>query len=238
MNNLLDTAISAHGGLERWHDLSVVTAEASITGALWSLKGQQDVLKRVQIVAQLHRQHLVTHLIGRGQRTVFTPDQVAIESESGTVVNNRQDPKASFKKHSLDIPWDILHVAYFSSYALWSYLTIPFLYSYPGFESEEVAPLVEDGEQWRALKVTFPDYIAGHSRDQVSYFGPDGLLRRHEYTVDVLDNAPGLNYASDYRSRSGIVVPHKRRVFAYDNEKRKIAEPLLVAIDILDVEFD
>jgi hypothetical protein len=53
----------------------------------------------------------------------------------------------------------------------------------------------------------------------------------------VLGNAPGLNYASDYRTASGIVVPHKRRVFAYDSEKRKVAEPLLVAIDTHEIEF-
>jgi hypothetical protein len=28
--------------------------------------------------------------------------------------------------------------------------------------------------------VTFHDYIASHAREQVSYFGEDGLLRRHE----------------------------------------------------------
>jgi hypothetical protein len=132
----------------------------------------------------------------------------------------------------------MLHVAYFASYALWSYLTIPFLYTYPGFVSEEIAPWEEDGEQWRALEATFPDSIAGHTRKQISYFGPDGLLRRHEYTVDVLGNATGLNYASDYRATNGIVVPHKRRVFAYDSEKRKLTEPLLVAIDIHEIEFN
>jgi hypothetical protein len=31
--------------------------------------------------------------------------------------------------------------------------------------------------------------------------------------------------------------PTKRRVFAYDSEKRKIPEPLLVAIDIREIEF-
>ena len=116
-------------------------------------------------------------------------------------------------------------------------MTIPFLYTYPGFVIEELATWQEDGEQWRALKVHFPDYIATHTREQISYFGPDGLLRRHQYTVDVLGNAPGLNYASDYRSVSGVMVPTKRRVFAYDGEKQKIPEPLLVAIDVREIEF-
>jgi hypothetical protein len=94
--------------------------------------------------------------------------------------------------------------------------------------------------RWRKVacfKSQFPDSIAGHMRKQISYFGPDGLLRRHEYTVDVLGNTPGLNYASDYRVANGLMVAHKRRVFRYDIEKRKVAEPLLVAIDIHEIEF-
>ena len=87
------------------------------------------------------------------------------------------------------------------------------------------------------MKVRFPDYIATHTRNQTSYFGPDGLLRRHQYTVDVLGNAPGLNYASDYRNVSGVVVPTKRRVFGYDSEKRKIPGDPLVAIDIREIAF-
>jgi hypothetical protein len=69
-------------------------------------------------------------------------------------------------------------------------------------------------------------------------FGPTKLLRRHEYTEDVLGNAPGLNYASHYRVANGLMVPHKRRVFAYDREKRKVAEPLLVAVNIHEIEFN
>jgi hypothetical protein len=40
-----------------------------------------------------------------------------------------------------------------------------------------------------------------------------------------------------YRNVAGVMVPTKRRVFAYDGEKRKIPEPLLVAIDIREIEF-
>lgn len=238
MDSLLQRAIEAHGGLERWRQFNDVRASVSITGTLWHLKGRPDVLKNVQVVAQLHRQCLVTHLTGEGRRTTFTTGKVSIESESGVVEETRVDPITSFRGQSLDTPWDMLHVAYFASYALWSYLTIPFLYTYPGFVSEEIAPWEEDGELWSALKVTFPDSIAGHSRNQISYFGHDGLLRRHEYTVDILGNAPGLNYASDYRATNGILVPHKRRVFAYDSGRRKVAEPLLVAIDLHEVEFN
>jgi hypothetical protein len=82
---------------------------------------------------------------------------------------------------------------------MWIYLTQPFLYSYPGFEVAEIEPWEEDGEILRRLKVKFPATIASHTHEQISYFGEDGLLRRHDYAVDVLRGAEGANYCSDYR---------------------------------------
>ncbi len=35
---------------------------------------------------------------------------------------------------------------------------------------------------------------------QIPRFGPDGLLRRHDSTVDILGGATGLNDATDYRN--------------------------------------
>jgi hypothetical protein len=60
-------------------------------------------------------------------------------------------------------------------------------------------------------------------------------MRRHDYSVDVMDGATGANYASDYREFQGIKVPTRRRVYAYDQNLRKIPEPMLVAIDIHNV---
>lgn len=122
-------------------------------------------------------------------------------------------------------------------YALWTYLTLPFLYTYPDFRTEELPDWKENGEVWRRLKVTFPDSIASHTCEQISYFGEDGLLRRHDYTVDVMGGARGANYASDYRNVHGVMVPMSRRVFAYDESGRKIDEPLLVSIDFRDIRF-
>ena len=44
-------------------------------------------------------------------------------------------------------------VSKLSCIALWNYLIIPFLYTYAGFMTEELAPWEEKGEQWRALNV-------------------------------------------------------------------------------------
>jgi hypothetical protein len=237
MSALLTQAIEAHGGLSRWNRLTIVTATASITGALWQVKGVTDLLSQVSIEAHLHEQRITTHLVGRNKRFMFTPQRVMSETEDGRLLEARDDPRAAFRGQRPDTTWDELHVAYFSSYALWTYLTIPFLYTYAGFVTEELPAWHEDGQTWRPLKATFPDSVASHTREQVSYFGEDGLLRRHEYTVDVMDGARGVNYASDYRDVDGILVPTKRRVYPYDDRKNKIPAPLLIAIDFGEIAF-
>lgn len=128
-----------------------------------------------------------------------------------------------------------MQVAYFTSEAMWTYLTIPFLYAQPDFETEEISPIQSDGETWRRLKVTFPDNVRSHTRTQISCLGPDGLLRRHDYTVDILGGSKGLNYASNYREVDGIVFPVTRRVVAYEGDYQPVMEPVLVAIDMKEI---
>jgi hypothetical protein len=237
MNELLKIAVEAHGGLDRWNRLNSVRANASVGGALWSEKGKPGALGDISIEARLHEQHMVTHLNGQGRRAVFTPTRVTLETETGNVLESRADPRRAFEGHTAATPWDDLDVFYFDSYALWTYLTIPFVYTTPGFVTEELAPWSENGEKWRALQVTFPATIASHTRLQTSYFGSDGLLRRHEYRVDVLGGASGLNYAEDYRTIDGIAVPYVRRVYTADENHQRVPEPVLVAIDLRDVVF-
>ena len=237
MNDLLKLAVEAHGGLTRWNRLAAVEARLSISGALWHLKGKPEALKHVRIEAPLHRERLIIHFETENRRATFSPDRIVIETESGDFLESRENPRTAFQGHTLETPWDDFHRLYFNSYALWNYLMAPFLYTWPGFETEELAPWKENGEVWRPLKITYPDSIAGHTREQVAYYGQDGLLRRHAYTVDVLGGASGLNYAYDYRNVNGIMVPTTRRVYPSDANKQKVPEPLLVAIDIRDIAF-
>jgi hypothetical protein len=147
---------------------------------------------------KLRSQHVITHLVDLNERIVFTPSQISLESEAGKILDTRIDPRSALAGQSADSKWDKLHAGYFSSYALWGYLTTPYLYTYLGFDTREIDPWYENGERWRVLQVTFPDEYAAQTRTQYCYFGEDGLLRRHLYTVDVLDGAQGANYAFEY----------------------------------------
>ena len=57
------------------------------------------------------------------------------------------------------------------------------------------------------LKVTFPDSVNSHTRQQISCFGPDGLLRRHDFTIDIIGGATGMLYATDYATSRGSLSP-------------------------------
>jgi hypothetical protein len=45
MNDLLNLAVEAHGGLKRWSRVEAVTVAASITGEIWQTKSKPDYLK-------------------------------------------------------------------------------------------------------------------------------------------------------------------------------------------------
>jgi hypothetical protein len=180
---------------------------------------------------------VTTNFIGEDKQTTFEPQRVVIATSDGTVLNTRDDPEKSFEGHQLNTPWDDVHVAYFSGEALWTYLNIPFLYTREDFRTEEIAPITVEGETWRRLKVTFPDSVKSHTREQISCFGPDGLLRRHDYTVDILGGGTGLNYATDYRDVDGIIIPATRRIYAYEGDYQLVPEPLLVAVDMHEISL-
>jgi hypothetical protein len=235
MNDLLKLALNAHGGLDRWKKVKAIRVAASITGAIWYVKSKGDFLKNVVLTAQTRNERLIVDFPGQDKRAIFEPDRVVIESEDGTLIEARDNPEKSFEGQQRETPWDDIHAAYFVGEALWTYLNTPFLYTEEGFNTEEIASIEVESETWRRLKVTFPDKVKSHTREQISCFGPDGLLRRHDYTVDILGGATGLNYASEYRDVDGIIVPTKRRVYAYEGDYHLVKEPLLVAIDIGEI---
>jgi hypothetical protein len=235
MRDLLDNAVAAHGGLDRWNHVKSITVDASIKGALFSIKGMADALKDVRFEVDTTRELLTMDFVGQDKRSVFEPSRVEMQGRGGTLIDARDDPERSFDGHQLETPWDDIHLAYFVGEALWTYLNTPFLYTWPGFVVEEVAAIEVDGETWRRLKVTFPDHIKSHTRQQISCFGPDGLLRRHDFTIDILGGATGLLYATDYQDVEGIIIPTRRRGYGWQGDYELVPEPLLVAIDMGEI---
>lgn len=238
MHPLLESSIGVHGGLSRWSAFSTLTARMTVRGAIFDAKRVPGFQEDVTYELALHEERVtIEGFGGRDRRLRFLPNLLLWETHDGAVLASREHPRESFRGHDAASPWDALHLGYFTSYAVWTYLSLPFLYAGAGFVVEEIEPWHEDGEQWRRLKVAFPAAIASHCREQITYFGPDGLMRRHDYTVDVLGGATGANYSSDYKEFEGIRMPTTRRVYAYDAMRSKVSEPLLVSIDIAEMTF-
>ena len=238
MNDLLELAIAAHGGLDRWHSYRSVSLELSVGGVLWELKGHAGLFANATYEADTHTQRATLGRFGAPDRRVqLTQDRLVLETDTGELIESRDRPRDAFAGHVNETPWDRFHAAYFSGYALWTYLTQPFLYTYPGFVTEEISPWEENGETWRRLKVIFPDNVASHSREQITYFGADGLLRRHDYAVDVLGGATGAQYIHDYQEVGGLMEPHRRRIYPRGSDNRPVPEPVLVSIDISHIGF-
>jgi hypothetical protein len=238
MGELLDQVLDAHGGLDRWRSLSTVEASIVTGGGLWGVKGLvQDPAPR-RMTVSLHEQRASVHPFGApDQRTAFTPDRIAIEKLDGTLVAERLDPRASFAGHELTTPWDALHRAYFNGYALWTYLTSPFLLAMPGVTVTEIAPVQEQGQEWRGLRAAFPSAMASHSAEQDFYVGDDHLLRRHDYHVDVAGGFAAVQYVGDIVEADGIRLPSTRRAYRRGPDGRAILEQLMVSIDLDDIRF-
>jgi hypothetical protein len=228
MSDLLDRAVEAHGGLERWNRIRSIAFDASIGGAFWPMKGQGDALKDIRLEVESTRQRVTMDLAGQGRRYVYEPHRVVVQHDDGRPIQARENPGRSFDGHGFDTPWDDVQLAYFVGEAQWTYLNMPFLYTWPGFAGDEIAPIEVDGETWRRLKVTFPDDITSHTREQIACFGPDGLLRRHDFTMDILGGAPGSLYATGYHDVGGIVLPTTRRAYAPQGDTRIT----MIAIDM------
>jgi hypothetical protein len=237
MHKLAEFAIKAHGGLARWKTFRTVSADLIQGGALWSLKGKAGLLDKVNVKVDLTREW-ASHspFLATAQRSVFEPPQrVAIETTTGKVIEELRNPRDSFKGHTLETPWNNLQLAYFVGCAMWTYLNTPFLLAEPGVDAEELEPWKEQGETWRRLEVKFPASIVTHSTVQTLYFDQHGLLKRHDYGVEIAGGTPGAHYVDDFVDVSGILFPTKRRIFPRQPDGKSLSEPLVVSIDLSNI---
>lgn len=238
MNALLTEALVAHGGLERWRRFATLSATIVTGGAFWGFKGLVQDSDQRTITVALDREWTSLAPFGNPDwRTVFTPERVSIVDTTDTVIAERADPRAAFSGHNFDTPWDPLHRAYFNGYALWTYLTTPFLLADRDVTVADIAPMGAEGEIWRGLRATFPARIATHSRDQDFYFGPDGLLRRHDYHVDVAGGFAGAHLVADFVKVEGLRFPTRRRAYRRGDDLRPLLDPVMVSIDLSDFKL-
>jgi hypothetical protein len=239
MTDLIDFAVNAAGGLHRFNSFGSVSAQLHHSGGLWQLKQREGVLTDSRVTVQLHEQR-VSHrpFAPSTDHSVYTPSRVEIHRQDHTLVEALDQPRATFEGYEMETPWSNLQLAYFAGYTMWTYLTSPFLLKGDGVEAHEIEPWIVDGLPLRRLRVKFPQAIASHSQVQTFYFDADGLLRRHDYEVDIQGRNAAARYLSDYVEVQGIQMPTRFRVYPRTPDNLALPQPLIVGVDLSDFRFE
>ncbi|MEE9497634.1 MAG: hypothetical protein V3V39_13980 [Desulfobacterales bacterium] len=236
--DLLDFVIEKHGGLDRLKSVNQIIIEAKTGGWALPLRFRLNAFKDYQARIFMHTPHvIITPHPKPGKRGVFRENTVWIENDSGRILTERKNARNAFQGFRHKIWWDNLDAMHFAGYALWNYLTIPYLLLHPDLKIEEIAPWEEGGERWRRLTVIFPTTILTHSTEQTFYFDASGLLRRHDYTAEVFGPwAHAAHYSWGHREFDGITIPTQRQVFPIKKDGKPLRLVTLVRIEIIQVK--
>ena len=230
----LSTIFDVHGGLDHWRTLSFIDVEISASGFLFTAKRVPvQHHSRLTINTRKPETTLWDYPVRGQQTTLHGTDRVEITDADGAVLQTRTDPRAAFAHPKPWTRWDAMDFAYFSGYAMWNYLTLPFLLLEPGVTVGTTG--VPDSNGMARLKVGYPPTLPTHSPTQELYFDATGRLRRHDYTAEVVGGwATAIHLCGDYRQFGGLWMPTKRRVYPKGPLNRPLPLPTLVAIDVHD----
>lgn len=227
-------AIEAHGGMAYWNSLQAVDAVISARGFLFTAK-RRPVLQRVRMRAfcQEPRFQLFDHPQAGRTAELLGNAEVRIIGSDGKVEARRERPRDAFRGLGRIFRWDELDLIYFAGYATWNYLATPFLLARKGVVVETLAPLTGDMASLTRLKAIFPDDIPTHSREQIFYFDDQRLLRRLDYTAEVVGGwAHAAHLCGEYRTFGKLKAPAKRVVFPLPFGTRPMPGPKLVEIEV------
>jgi hypothetical protein len=233
-DDIIREIIRAHGGAELWRGLDAVEAVISACGFLFTVK-RRPALERVRMRASTREPHFTFFDYPQpGQTAELTGTrEVRIIDAGRKVVARRLDPRAAFHGLRRQFRWDDLDFIYFAGYATWNYLVTPFLFLRDGFAFRILDPVPGDPVATTRLHVTFPDDIPAHSREQVFHFDAEHLLRRIDYTAEVVGGwAHAAHFCKEYRTFDGLRVSTRRQVLPMLIGDRPLPGPTLVAIEV------
>ena len=235
--DLIEEVIEAHGGRRRWQSLDTIEASFSSGGLAFSLHLQPLALRGLRVFLKPHARHLVLRGYCRKDWSgVWTPTHVRILDGNGSLVAERHNPRAFFSRIGRQFRWDKLDLLYFAGYALWNYLSFPFILEEPGvtvIESESV-----EGEASGRLVARFDDDVPTHSKFQTFHVDKSGLLNRHDYTADVIGRwAKAANFCLATEWVDGLRFYTRRRVYPRVGVQTVLPFPTLIWIEIDDIRL-
>ena len=241
MSALLAEVLDAHGGLSRWQDARTIHARVRTGGLLLRTRVPGNRFADYRVTVHVHEAKTVLDPYPHdGQRGVFERGSARIENRAGDVLRSRASPRAAFfgpQGLRRNIRWDPLDSVYFAGYAMWNYLTTPYLMTVEGVEVAEGPTWQQAGETWRRLTARFSPHIDTHSPRQTFYFDSGGRLRRHDYVAEVVGGwARAAHECDDPVRAGGLLFPTRRRVRPIGPGNRPLPFPTLVSLQLSEVE--
>lgn len=224
--SLLEEVLEAHGGLARHRAAEEIRARVACGGFAFASRFTGRPLRDFTgTVSTREPRSLLEPYPRPGQRGVFTPPEVRIETTDGEVVARRAEPRTAFRSLRHRLWWDDLDTLYFAGYALWNYLNAPFLFTGEGFEVRE--------EGSRTLAVRFPDDVPTHSPEQRFTYDDELRLMRHDYTAEPFGSwARAAHLCRAHARADGLLFATSRRVYPRGPGGRPLPFPTLVWIEV------
>ena len=147
---------------------------------------------------------------GEGSAACSSATACGSSPSTGEVLAERADPRAAFGGRR-NLWWDDLDLLYFGGYALLGVsVRAVHLHARRTSGSRTRNRGARTARPGRASGSRFPD-VPAHSREQSYWFGPDGLIRRNDYTAEVFGGwAKAAHYCWDYREFDGFMIPTRR----------------------------
>ena len=169
----LNRILEAHGGLQYWQSLAAVEVSMSTWGFLFQAKRIRPLDHAVITVDTNDPRVVMKDFPSPGCTTALLGTRrVETRDASGAVLRYRDNPRQAFGAGRRSLYWDELDFAYFCGYAMWTYLTLPFLLLRTGVSIDRCE---QDVDGSTTLAVGFPDYLPTHSPTQTLYFNPAQL---------------------------------------------------------------
>ncbi|HEV2982495.1 MAG TPA: hypothetical protein VGX51_13790 [Solirubrobacteraceae bacterium] len=113
--SLLEEAIAAHGGMDRWMQIGSIDVALRCGGVALPLKGQPTILRGLKATVDTRRPHVQLHGIGT--------------FDAG-------DPRPAAMARRFR--WTNEDVVHFAGYALWGYMAAPFMFAADDFTVREL----------------------------------------------------------------------------------------------------
>lgn len=231
---LLDRAIAAQGGRDRWAALDAVRLRVTSGGLAFASKGQSRAVRGAVATVETRGQRVTIAPFAQvGQVGAMDGAEVRLEDAQGRVVGSRTGRPGGLARLRRLVRWDDLEMLGFGAAALWTYASLPFVAERPGYVTDEIGSRRFGGETLHGLEVRFPPEVRTHSPRQVLWFDDAGLLRRHDYTALAFGRlARAAHHVGEHREIDGLVVGTRRRVVPRAPGGAALPGPTLVWIEL------